>query len=245
MRSDVLTLSIMDRLEFRLIAAAAAAYIIGYRHGTRSTRSTRSDVAQNKVIRAHSVDTVRTKGILKAQLMEHLTKRSVVKLAPSSIDGVGVFAVVDIPAGVDPFSSPNSHLCAQEVSIPLSATELDTLPPSVVDLVTEFHAEMDMEDCIAEAAEQAHHHHAAANASSIPIYYGVNATGLATLDASWYLNHSESANVESVEAEEEGLFSTYRTSRVILAGEELLTDYRHGLESMFAKVRRRRSAQAV
>ena len=52
-----------------------------------------------------------------------------------------------------------------------------------------------------------------------------------------YLNHSsEAANIVSVEGEEEGQFSTYRSTRLIRAGEELLTDYRDGLESMYARI---------
>ena len=69
-----------------------------------------------------------------------------------------------------------------------------------------------------------------------PVYYGINATGPVKMDVSWYLNHSETPNVETVEAEVEGQFSSYRTTRLIHAGEELVTDYREGLESMYAEI---------
>eukprot|EP00322_Chrysochromulina_rotalis_P015730 CAMPEP_0115835530 /NCGR_PEP_ID=MMETSP0287-20121206/4240_1 /TAXON_ID=412157 /ORGANISM="Chrysochromulina rotalis, Strain UIO044" /LENGTH=212 /DNA_ID=CAMNT_0003288987 /DNA_START=208 /DNA_END=846 /DNA_ORIENTATION=+ len=207
------------------------AYRLGHRHGSRHAGT----IPLGRTVTALS------KQALKAQLMKHLMHHAYVKLSPSSIDGVGVFAVVDIPEGVNPFAAPNHHLCAQEVSIPIRAEELAACPAAVIEYVLEFHAEMDKDDCIAEAA--AEECVLDASPDDTPVYVGINATGLVTMDVSWYLNHSESPNVETVEAEAEGQFSTYRTMRVIRAGEELLTDYRDGLESMYAKICERREAK--
>ena len=73
-----------------------------------------------------------------------------------------------------------------------------------------------------------------------PVLYGINATGLVSMDMSWYVNHSDTPNIETVEAECEGEFSSCRTMRPITAGEELLIDYRDGLESMYADIQARR-----
>jgi hypothetical protein len=57
------------------------------------------------------------------------------------------------------------------------------------------------------------------------------------MDASWFLNHGEAANVEQVtEARAEGGFYHYRTTRPVVAGEELLLDYRTALPGVFAQI---------
>jgi len=174
------------------------------------------------------------KARLKAALLDYLQHRAYVRLAPSAIAGVGVFAVIDIPAGVNPFVPPNAHLCARELSIAVRADELAAVPPAVVQHLGEFCAEMDDDDDSAQKAPDGGWQSSAA--SGRPVYYGINATGLVSMDTSWYLNHSEEPNIESLEAEEEGQFSSYRTMRPIKAGEELVTDYREELESMYADI---------
>jgi hypothetical protein len=152
---------------------------------------------------------------LRAALLDHLKERSYVRLAPSAAAGVGVFAVVDIPAGVDPFATPNAHLRPPEACVTLTTDELRACPPAVARHVLDFH-----ELCRhSETVE-------------------VNATGLASMDASWYLNHGEAANVAPVVERGRGSagFASYRTTVPVGAGEELLLDYRAALPSVHARM---------
>ena len=68
----------------------------------------------------------------KDSLLDHLRRGAFVKLAASHISGVGVVAIIDIPAGINPFNAPNPHLLGKEASIQLSANEIRSLPPAVV-----------------------------------------------------------------------------------------------------------------
>ena len=61
------------------------------------------------------------------------------RLAPSRVEGVGVFAVVDIPPDTDPFLSPNKRMRSHERSVTLSSDELERCPPAVVQHVLDFH----------------------------------------------------------------------------------------------------------
>ena len=81
-------------------AVGAAAYTIGHRTAIHDLRDPAREFAEEA-----ARDEER-----KTALLEHLMHRAYVKLAPSNISGVGAFALVDIPAGVDPFEAPNSEL---------------------------------------------------------------------------------------------------------------------------------------
>ena len=67
---------------------------------------------------------------------------------------------------------------------------------------------------------------------------------MTAMDASWYLNHSDNApNVRAVPPEEPG-FTSYRTSRPVRAGDELLLDYRLDLPSLYTKLENERRGGA-
>jgi len=157
----------------------------------------------------------------KADLLDHLLHRAYVKLAPSRVAGVGVVALIDIPAATDPFLPPNPHLCRSERSIRLAVEELQELPPPVLEHVLSFHDSIDG-GCI------------------VP----VNACGTVAMDASWFLNHANepaAVNTETYRPEQgEGGgargFCAYRTTRKVCAGEELLLDYRTVLPSVWERV---------
>lgn len=155
---------------------------------------------------------------LKRSLLNHLRHRSYVKLAPSHIAGVGVIAVRDIPPDTDPFLPPNAHLLPPEPPcIAVHASELATLPLAVrTQLFTFFAALDDPRDPTGAARLRD---------ATGGLVYGVNATGMERLDASWFLNHGEDPNVRYCEAAEDGAFNRYVTTREVRAGEELLTDY--------------------
>ena len=156
---------------------------------------------------------------LKSSLLDHLRHRSFVKLSPSRIAGVGVVAVRDIPPDTDPFLPPNSHLLQPEPPcITVHAAELAALPSAVRSQLATFFAALDDPRDPTGAARL--------RDATGGLVYGVNATGMERLDASWFLNHGEEPNVRYCEAAEAGAFNGYVTTREVLAGEELLTDYR-------------------
>lgn len=154
---------------------------------------------------------------LKRALLAHFSKRSYIKLAPSHIAGVGVVALRDIPPDVDPFEAPNAQLRLPEQSITMREAELEALPAAIREHALTFFAAMD------DPHED----------GSVPwrdaaggLIFGFNATGLESLDASWFVNHGERPNLrfESGDSERGG-FNRYVTNRFVQAGEELLANY--------------------
>ena len=192
------------------VAACGLAYRLGHARGLNDAR----DPQQEWEAEAASLAS------LKTELLDHLRYRSYVRLAPSCEKGagVGVFAVIDIPAGVDPFCTPNASLRGHERSVNISLEELRAagLPPAVVNHVLDFHA---------------------VSGGTV----GVSATAMAAMDASWYLNHSYDApNVRAVPPDDHGGFTSYCTSRPVRAGDELFLDYRLDLPSLYTKIENER-----
>lgn len=151
------------------------------------------------------------------RLIEHLRNEACVQLAPSKIAGVGVVAFRSIPAGVDPFTICNSHFAPKERFSVLSSGDLRKfgLEKPVIDQVRSFFAPLTEQDGWTPQRDD-----------EGEVQYGVLATGLASLNMSWYLNHSDEPNVAFKDAEEEGTFNSYVTRRRIEEGEELTVDYR-------------------
>jgi hypothetical protein len=211
-----------------LATVAAILYNFGYWRGKCNAYGGGSSrgPSPRKVKELKEEDEEAATEALKAELLDHLAHRSYVKLAPSPIAGVGVFAVIDIPAGVDPFCMPNAHIRAPERPVEVQFVELlRSCPDVVIDHVLEFH----------DANDES------GTGEMLDSDYWINANGMASLDASWYLNHSETANIQALPAEDEG-FTTYLTSRAVSAGEELLLDYRTSLPSLYARMEREREA---
>ncbi|CAK0860327.1 unnamed protein product [Prorocentrum cordatum] len=148
-------------------------------------------------------------------LLRHLREEASVHLGPSTIAGVGVFAFREIAEGVDPFEVCNAHLAAEERFITFSGAEIRDFAEPVRERVKEFFAPLTEEDGWTPQQDE----------SGEPTY-GVLATGLNSLNISWFLNHSDEPNVVFKDAEDEGSFNTYVTRRRIRAGEELTADYR-------------------
>lgn len=152
-------------------------------------------------------------------LMRHLRNGVWVRLQPSNIPGcgVGVVALQDIPAGIDPFPICNRHRMRECGVVTFSETELhQSLHPSVMKYLCDFTAPMTEDD---------DYNAPPCRSTDGGLEYGVNATGLNTLDVSWFLNHSDEPNTCVVAATEPGEFNSYRTLTVVSEGEELLFDY--------------------
>lgn len=116
----------------------------------------------------------------KAELLNELIYHSYVKLRPSPIAGIGVFALRPIPKGCrDMFSKPNSndqwHL--------LTKKEVEDLPPHAQLLVENY--------CLFDE-----------------LHYYVPQQGFKALDVSLFLNHSDTPNIKSID--EGNYFETLR-----------------------------------
>mmetsp|Transcript_14017 Transcript_14017/g.38302 ORF Transcript_14017/g.38302 Transcript_14017/m.38302 type:complete len:252 (+) Transcript_14017:1-756(+) len=159
------------------------------------------------------------------RLWEHLHHGVYVRLAASPIAGVGVFAVREIPSGVEPFTICNRHLSREERFCVLPEDRLRRLDPDVFALLESFFAPITDDDNWTPQRDDRGE-----------VLYGVNATGLHTLDSSWYLNHSDNPNVAFKDAENDGEYNSYVTKRTVAKGEELLVDYRELGELYYALV---------
>lgn len=159
------------------------------------------------------------------RVINHLRSEAFAHLFASPIAGVGVRAFRQIPAGVDPFPLCNPHMAAKERFSVLSAAELSAMPEGLFDLVKSFYAPLTEDDGWTPQQNQ-----------KGEILYGVLATGLNSMNLSWYLNHSDNPNIVFKDAEDDGGYNTFQTRRVIEAGEELTTDYRELGKEFFALV---------
>jgi SET domain-containing protein len=104
----------------------------------------------------------------KAELLAQLSQETFVTLRPSPVEGIGVFAIVDIPKG-----TKNIFSAGVGAFIPVHKSEIETLPQHAKDLIANF--------CLYDADN-----------------YYVPDYGFKLMDVSVYLNHSETPNVVSV-----------------------------------------------
>lgn len=106
----------------------------------------------------------------KAELLHELSGNTWVMLKPSSIEGVGVFAVCNIPKGCrDMFGKPD----APEDWITVPKKEIESLPPHARFLVGNY--------CLYDEEN-----------------YFIPAQGFKKMDVSLFLNHSDTPNIISV-----------------------------------------------
>ena len=110
-----------------------------------------------------------------------------VRLAPSTVHGIGVFAIRDIPKGTLVCKSHEGALRW------IQEKEVEELPPEMQKLYEDF--------CIYKDGQ-----------------YGCPRS-FNDLTPSWYINHSETPNVDIDEDAE------FFALKLIKAGEELLADY--------------------
>lgn len=143
----------------------------------------------------------------KATLVDQLARRVYCRLAPSSVHGVGVVAIRDIPVGAQPFQSPFRR---PYPIVALGRDDVERLHPAVQRLVHDFFLpERDGEQFAAIDPN--------------------------VVDMSFYLNcpsDPRDANVYTVKCADGCGYDDIVTSRVIRAGEELLLDYRLALQCL-------------
>ena len=106
----------------------------------------------------------------KKELLAELAQNTYVMLKPSPIEGIGVFAIRDIPKGCrDMFGKPD----ANENWVTVSKTEVETLPPHAQFIVGNY--------CLYDDEN-----------------YFIPAEGFKKIDVSLFLNHADIANVISI-----------------------------------------------
>ncbi|MBK6379454.1 MAG: SET domain-containing protein [Chitinophagaceae bacterium] len=107
----------------------------------------------------------------KAELLQELSGNTWVMLKPSPIEGIGVFALRDIPKGCrDMFSKPDDA----DEWITISKNEMETLPAHAQFLVGNY--------CLYDEAN-----------------YFVPAKGFKKIDISLFLNHADEPNIISID----------------------------------------------
>jgi len=113
------------------------------------------------------------------------------RLAPSPIHGIGVFAVRAVPAGINPMHETRPFEFQQ---VPVKdVLDCPDLPGSVKKLVLDMCPENDG-------------------------FYDCPPFSLNEISISWYLNHSNTPNMEERDGD-------FYTTRAIAEGEELTVDY--------------------
>jgi len=133
----------------------------------------------------------------KDKLLDNLEEHTYTRLRPSTLQGVGVFAIKDIPKGINPFKMANK---IKYKSIKCTQNDLKNVDPSVKKMLNDFF-EPD------------------GNAFHIP------ENGLNSLDLTFYLNHSLNNNLGVVDDDDNDEYSSFVTLRNIKKGEELLINY--------------------
>lgn len=107
----------------------------------------------------------------KQQLLQELWNNTYVKLQPSPIAGIGVFAIRDIPQGCRDMFSVNDE--NKEEWINISRAEVAAMPDHSKDLVENY--------CLYDAD-----------------HYYVPAEGFKKIDISLFLNHFDKPNIISI-----------------------------------------------
>jgi len=128
-------------------------------------------------------------------------KQTYCRLGVSSIAGIGVIAIQDIPAGTNPFVYPDDKKALEYKVVYITEDELADLPDTVQKLVKDF---------IIKNGDD---------------MYAIPENGMNALDITFYMNHSKTPNVEIV-FDTTCKYTTYRALRRIKEGEELTIDYR-------------------
>lgn len=135
----------------------------------------------------------------KKQLLSNLRHNTFCRLRRSSIHGVGLFAIREIPKGVNPFKRVSP---IDNIIVDVSEEEVESLPLEIKDYIKNFFAKDDRNN------------------------YPVLGNGLNALDITFFLNHSDTPNVTS---DEEYVpldtYCPYKTLRKIEKGEELTQNY--------------------
>ena len=136
----------------------------------------------------------------KTKLIQNLKNDTYARLQPSTIHGIGVFAIKSIPPKVNPFSlaCPNRYK-----TIELDLNDIPDIPVSVKKLLDDF----------------------VGSKRDNKTVYDVPKSGMNGIDITFYLNHSDSPNLNIIERPGIDLLE-FESNRLIETGEELSINYK-------------------
>lgn len=133
--------------------------------------------------------------IMKEKLCLRRLDKVYCRLAPSKIDGVGIFAIKNIPKGTNPFKG--SYMCTDAITCDPSKIESETIRKMLHDRFPRYKNPLESSD--------------SKNKQIIPMF----PNQLSWID---FLNYSDTPNIELLDTGE------WITIRDIKEGEELLED---------------------
>ena len=134
-------------------------------------------------------------------MINHLKNDIYCRLAPSTINGIGVFAIRDIPKGTNPFKTLNPN---KDDIITITPNELkkEGINENTIKLCKDVFGGFEPREC--------------------DIYhYGPN-----DINIMFYMNHSTNNNIDVIELNN-SVYYGFITNRDIKTGEELFINYDH------------------
>ena len=132
------------------------------------------------------------------QLVRNLKNDVYCRIKPDSFGGVGVFAIKDIPEGVNPFKLSNGE-CLHYKTIDVPEEVVNSLPTGVKKMVKDFYEKDN-------------------NSYGIP-YEGINVN-----DITFYINESKHPNLDIISSKKCDML-IFKTNKVIKKGQQLFINY--------------------
>ena len=133
---------------------------------------------------------------MKKRLINNIKNDTYCRIGVSRVHGVGVIAVKDIPKNIFIFK-----VCKKSCDniIEITKKEIENVASGVKQMMDDY-------------------------LDKVNGKYQVPESGLNNLNISWYLNHSDTPNVDITEPAKDG-FVLFKTNKDIRKGEELFIDY--------------------
>ena len=133
----------------------------------------------------------------KAKLLKHLQNDIYCRLGVSKISGIGVIAIKDIPKGTNPFKNLSDE---KDKIVSLDRDDLKSLDKNVAKIIGDFFG---------------------SNGGTVfdVLYYGPN-----HLNISYYLNHSDNPNIDTIDGG--NAYLDFVTNCTIKENEELTINYK-------------------
>lgn len=131
----------------------------------------------------------------KEEIIKDFENNVYCRIQPSKIQGVGVFAIRNIPKGINPFVT---YTNVETIAIPVNEImENKKISDAVKEMIKDFYVIQDGK-------------------------FYCDARSLNEINISYFLNHSDTPNLDVDEIDEESVFTT---NRDISIGEELTSNY--------------------
>lgn len=131
----------------------------------------------------------------KNKLIKHLENDIYCRIGVSKISGVGVIAIRDIPKGIDPFKTLSKE---KEEVVELNKDDIKKVDPNVKKILGDFFGNLNT--------------------------YDVLASGPNNINVSFYMNHSDTPNIDIIE-KSNSKYMGFITNKNIKKGEEITINY--------------------